>query len=185
MNKKILTILAFLFLSIMIVVYSDSNKKDESSVNIFNTLKKDCLAVSPVDGKYYNDRYNLQFDYPEYLSVCERYTFNTKNQGVEIYVWGKSDFNSSNSTDGPKIVFYINKNLTLNKDLMELYNMEGFEEAKTLSNDLVIFKKVIQPPSCFEEGCRFNVYKIDHDKDIIFIKEYEEVEDVVDSLSLS
>lgn len=184
MNKKVLIILLTLCLLFLIIIYSNFSKKNENNVNIFDSLKKDCLLSPSLSGKYFNSVYDLEFDYPDYLSICEKYVFNTKKQGLEIYIWDKNNFESSNAISNPRAIFYINKSLTLNDDLMNLYNMEDFEE-KNISNNKIILAKEIKQLSCFKDECKFNIYKFSNNDLTLLIKEYKEINVIINSLNTS
>lgn len=160
-----------------------SNPRARSAGDIYNDFKKNCSVATAVAGKYQNNIFDLVSDYPENLVICEKYPFNEKKEGSEIYFWDKTDFESPGSLNGPVAILYINKTLLLNNSLMGLYDLEEFTDSGFSVDGKSIFKKEIQEKTCNKEACKFRIYKFAIGNNPALIMEYKNIENFISSLN--
>lgn len=192
MRKKIIYIsIASLILALSFFVvfyrsdhtYFSGNLNAKGVGNIYNSFKKNCSVVSAVSGKYQNSIFGLEFDYPENFAICEKYTFDKKDDGLEIYIWDKTDFGSSEPLNGPIAVIYINKSLLTNDYLMNFYSLSGFNDSDFSMSSNKILRKEIQENTCTKESCKFNIYKVGYEGNSMLIMEYKNINSIISSLS--
>ncbi|HOS88690.1 MAG TPA: hypothetical protein PL121_01640 [bacterium] len=185
MKKKVIiytSLLPLVLVTFLAVIFHHYNKvTPHNSVvsNIYNNMKKDCLVSEASNNKYLNNIFHLEFNYPNNYVICEKYPFNDKKDGAEIYIWDKGSFESKESLDGPVAIIYINKALLLNNDLMGLYNQNHSSSSKLYLYDFVVDKKEIQDKNCNNNACKFTIYKFENTEVPILIMSYKNIDNIL------
>jgi hypothetical protein len=193
-KKKALLIISTIILLIVvtfIILFNPKNKNIDGKtrnfsshevVNIFNNFKKDCSPISSDGGKYKNNELNIEFDYDNNFTICERYPFNNKKAGLELDIWDNEDFNSSTPSSGPMARLYVNDAFSLAPDLMKLYNQEGFTDSGFSMGGNKIFRNKMRDVTCDKPDCEYTVYKFKDGGNVFLIKEDKNIGSTISSL---